>query len=333
MYVGTRSNNSNDTDWSDELSYAAWTERFINDVTYDISWSESWNGDWVKFVDNDNDGAAEYAFKTVYNLEEALYTYVDRDDNVIMEFNTFDDENWAVRYLDGYAPSVGDKVLAALIDNQWLVEPASNETVTVSSYSWRNDEITTDKGTYGQSGITNNTDMLELISTMDDKVEYVVYFDHFGYVRAYELPGGTKYALVTEMYYTNGNQGNLVQNWPMTAELTTLDDEGNTVSDNYNVVGGASTFTAKQPWLRVANAVATYNYNNWLQPAIAHLGVDYKTNAVDYTAHKGTPGFTATDGSNNDYIDNNAYVTFWNANRQLVRSIAANGMNGLEEFN
>ena len=44
----------------------------------------SYNGDWVKFIDNDNDGAAEYAFKTHYNLEEALYTYKDRDDNVEM---------------------------------------------------------------------------------------------------------------------------------------------------------------------------------------------------------------------------------------------------------
>ena len=333
VYVGTRSNNSNDTDWSDELSFRAWTERFINDVSYDINWKQSLNGDWVKFVDNDNDGAAEYAFKTHYNLEEALYTYKDRDDNVVMEFNTFDDENSAVRYLGDYIPAVGDKVLAAWIDNQWLVEPATSENVTVSSYSWRNDEITTDKGTYGQSGITNSTDMLELINTMDDKVEYVVYFDHFGYVRAYELPGGTKYALVTEMYYTNNQQGNLVDNWPMIAELTTLDDEGKTISDEYNVVSGAGTFTANQPWLRVANAVATYNYNNWLQPAIAHLGVDYNNNSNDYRAHKGTPQFAANSDSSNDYITSGAYATFWDANRQLVRRIADNGMNGLEEFN
>ena len=333
VYVGTHSNNANDTDWSDELSFRAWTERFINDVSYDINWDVSYNGDWVKFVDNDNDGAAEYAFKTHYNLEEALYTYKNRDDNVVMEFNTFDDENYAVRYLGDYTPAVGDKVLAAWIDNQCLVEPATSENVTVSSYSWRNDEITTDKGTYGQSGITNSTDMLELINTMDDKVEYVVYFDHFGYVRAYELPGGTKYALVTEMYYTNNQQGNLVDNWPMIAELTTLDDEGKTISDEYNVVSGAGVFTANQPWLRVANAVATYNYNNWLQPAIAHLGVDYNNNSNDYRAHKGTPQFTAGSSSSDDIISPNAYATFWDANRQLVRSIAANGMNGLEEFN
>ena len=119
----------------------------------------------------------------------------------------------------------------------------------------------------------------------------------------------------------------------MVAELTTLDDEGKPVTDEYNVVSGAGTFTAKQPWLRVSNAVATYNYNNWLQPAIAHLGVDYKNNSVDYTAHKGTPVFSAGSSSSNDIIAANAYVTFWDANRQLVRSIAAGGMNGLEEFN
>ena len=320
VFVGTKSTNNDATDeerdLSNTISYKKFVDEYIISNTAADNWGVTWNGWWTKFVDNNGDGAAEYAFRTNYALEKALYSYTDRDGNTYIEYNDFDDENDAVVYLDGYTPAVGDKVLACYIDGQWLVEPAKSETVTVSSYSWRNDEITTDKDTYGQSGVDNLTDMLQLISTMDDKVEYVVYFDHFGYVRAYELPGSTKYALITEMYYTNGQQGNLVDNWPMTAELTTLED-GETVTKEYNVVGGASTFTAVQPWLRVNNVAATYNYNNWVQPAIAHLGVA----RTGYAPTKGAADWTGTNS------------TFWPANQQLVRDIDVNGMDDCEEFN
>lgn len=342
VFVGTKSTNNavtdEERDLSNTISYKKFYEEYIIPNTETSNWSVTWNGWWTKFVDNNGDGTAEYAFRTNYELAEALYTYTDRDGDTYLEFSDFDDENWTVKYLDGYTPAVGDKVLAAYIDGQMLVEPAKSEEVVVSSYSWRNDEITTDKDTYGQSGIINATDMMELISTMEDKITYVVYFDHFGYVRAYELPGGKQYALITEMYYTNGNQGNLVDNWPMTAELTTLDADGKTVTEEYNIVGGAGTFTALQPWMRVENAVATYNYNNWLQPAIPHLGVT-RHNAtdatLDYDAHKGTPVFAANVTNSGDTMETGAYATFWNANRQLVRRIAntnPNGMAGLEEF-
>ncbi|MBD5148841.1 MAG: S-layer homology domain-containing protein [Oscillibacter sp.] len=324
VFVGTKSTNNEVTDeerdLSNSISYKKFYEEYILSNEKNYNWTVTWNGWWTKFVDNNGDGAAEYAFTTNYELEEALYDYTDRDGNTYIEYNDFDDENDKVKYLNDYTPAIGDKVLAAYIDGQWLVEPAQSENVTVTAYSWRNDEITTDKDTYGQSGIINATNMLELISTMDDKVEYVVYFDHFGYVRAYELPGGTQYALVTEMYYTNGQHGNLVESWPMTAELATLDENGETVIKEYNVVSGASTFTAAQPWLYVDNVVTTNNmFTNWLQPAIAHLGVTRK----GYEANKGTPTW-ATPA---------AYSTFWNTNRQLVRNIAALGMTNVDEFN
>ena len=71
-------------------------------------------------------------------------------------------------------------------------------------------------------------------------------------------------------YYTNAQQGNLVQNWPMTVELKV----GEADLAEYNVASGANVFRASQPWLLVDNLASTSNYNNWLQPAIAHLGVN-----------------------------------------------------------
>ena len=327
VFVGTKSTATDTTgeerDLSNQISYKKFYDEYINDRTKELNWATSWNGQWVKFVDNDGDGACEYAFKTGSFLDEAIHTYKNRDDVLVTEFIGFDDNTYniaetgnpTVRYLDNdgndtdWVPEIGEKVVASYIDNQYLVEPAVYETVTVSEYSWRNDEITTDKGVYGQSSIGNYTDMQQLISTMDDKTEYIVYFDHFGYVRAYELPGGTQYALVTELYYTNMQQGNLVQEWPMTVELYVGEEK----EHEYNAVSGAATFRANFPWLLVDNMASTANYNNWLQPAISHLGVSRTWNGLDLGAQKNT----------NDKIFDTTVSTYWPANRQLVKNLGA----------
>ncbi len=298
VYVATQTKD----DISDEISYNEFVDKYINELSYEISWGTSANGEWVKFIDNDLDGVCDYAFLTRSRLDEALDTYT-KGDKTYVEYNGFDEEHATVRYMDGNTPAVGDKVIAALIDGQWLVEPAKDVTKTVNVYNWRDDKITTTDGEeYGQSGITNATDMQGLLKTMDEKTEYIMYFDHFGYVRAYELPGGTQYALITEIYANNNFNGNIVRNTPMTVELTAGDAD----TAEYTLSNGStSEFIALAPWTLSSSVVGTYSYNNWLQPAIAHLGVT-RTGCGPVRA---TPSFA-----------NTGNYSFWPAWRQIVRA-------------
>ena len=322
VYVATQTSK----DISDTISYNEFVDTYINDLAYEINWGGSDNGAWVKFIDNDLDGVCDYAFKTVYTMDKAMGTYT-KGDNTYIEYNAIDEgnPNYVIRYMGDYTPAVGDVVLAAPIDGQYLVEKANDVTKTVNNYNWREDKITTtDSDEYGQSGddIGNVTGMQEKISTMADKTEYIMYFDHFGYVRAYELPGGTQYALLTEIYANNNFNGNIVRNTPMTVELTA----GDAATAEYTV-GSSSTaeFVALVPWTYAGSVVGTYNYNNWLQPAIAHLGV---TRTVDNTTLgpvRATPNF----GSGS--------YQFWTAWRQIVRADIVPGVTSgklvSQEFN
>ena len=265
-------------------------------------------------------------------LDEVVGTYKTKDGDTVMQYNSFDDlerpEGYTVRYMDKAEPmerdvEIGDKVIAAWIDNQYLIGHADSVTKTVNKYNWKDDIITTTDGDeYGQSQIGNATDMMQWLSDMDEKTEYVMYLDSFGYVRAFELPGGTNYALVTELYYTNANIGNLVQNWPMTVELWNGEEGKNEYSVNnsnpFNVNASRGDNNLSKPFAEVRSIASSRNYYNWLQPAIAHLGVGREGFGPDF-------GVSAVD------INDAVQYTFWNKNYQLVNTI--NNLNGSTEFN
>ena len=331
VYVGTQTTK----DISDEISWSAFLDKYINDERYDVNWNISYNGDWVKFVDNDGDGQCDYAFRTLAFLDEVVGTYKTKDGDTVMQYNSFDDlerpEGYTVRYMDKAEPverdvEIEDKVIVAWIDNQYLIGHADSVTKTVNKYNWKDDIITTTDGDeYGQSQIGNATDMMQWLSDMDEKTEYVMYLDSFGYVRAFELPGGTNYALVTELYYTNANIGNLVQNWPMTVELWNGEEGKDEYSVNnsnpFNVNVSRGDYNLDKPFTEVRSIASDRSYYNWLQPAIAHLGV-------------GREGFGPTFGTaanGTASINDATQYIFWNKNYQLVNTIT--NLNDSAEFN
>ena len=351
VFVGTYSNavvtggtNDNERDLSNQISFNKFVDDYLNPIDNTKNWSTSDNGAWVKFIDNDNDGNCEYAFKTWYWLDEAIGSNKNAAGDTILQYNTFDDAGtrfFPVVYMNDDERvdcdiEVGDIVLAARIDGQILVSEAASVTTSATSYNYKTDSIVAANGeTYGQSGepnddVANYTAMQDLLASMAPNTEYEMFLDKFGFVRAYRLPGGIKYALVTELYYTNGQYGNLQQNWPMTAELTMPDENGKPVTKEYSVAaGGASQLVAAQPWTLVNSLASTGSYYNWLQPAIAHLGVT----RTGYTPTKGVP----------NWADPVAYSTYWPGNRQLIKNMTgATPMSdpdgnpatpGLQEFN
>lgn len=275
VFVGTQTA----TDISDTKSFVSFEADYLKPIAYDANWNQSANGQWVKFIDNNNDGDCEYAFLTRYTLDEVISTYTKSADDVVMQYNQFKDDSSA-RYMNGAEPidrdvAVGDIVLVAKIDNQWLVSKADSVTTSATSYNYKTDSITAADGeTYTQSGIGDVTGMQNQLALMAPKTEYEMFLDKFGFVRAYRQPGGTKYALVTELYYSNNNNGSLVQNWPMTVELAMPDEDGKVAYKEYNLANASgNAFQALTPWTRISNAAMNAELNNWLQPAIAHLGI------------------------------------------------------------
>ena len=141
---------------------------------------------------------------------------------------------------------------------------------------------------------------------MSAKTNYEMFLDKFGYVRAYRVPGGNQYALVTELYYANNANGSLIKNWPMTAELTMPDENGKAVTKEYSTSSN-NPFLALTAWTNTANRVQTSQLQNWLQPAIANLGVT----RAGYGAVRYGAGVGAVNG------------TYWPGWLQLTKNISS----------
>ena len=282
VYVGTKSDPSRvdrNDDLSNEISYKQFFKEYINSETWDKNWETSNNGEWVKVIDNNNDGRADYAFKTQYWLDEAVHS---RTSNGVteMEYRYLDSDDYDFRYLDGYEPEIDDVVLYTLIDGQALIQEVEPVKATVSKIDFKNEIITTTDGDeYGQSGIYNKTDMDDVITVMDEKVEYNLYQDAYGYVRAYEPVEGTRYGLLTELYYGYYQNGRFVTSKDLTVELRAGSDK----IDEYMVSNSRNNdFLTEYSWDAMGGIYkAAYAgtrdpamaEKNFLKPAIAHLAL------------------------------------------------------------
>ena len=314
-------------DISDKISYKQFVAEYINDEAWEISWDESVNGQWVKIVDYNNDGVVDYAFLTGSTLDKAMGVYKNSAKDEVMGYRSLIDDpdltGYTVRYLDEV--EVGDVILYTIIDNQALVELAKVEEAKINNVNYKDVTVTAEDGTvYEQSYIVNATTMQENILRMAADENYNLYLDHFGYVRAYELTAGTKYALLTEIYATNSQDGHLIKNHPLTVEMVTADEEGNKVQDEYSTT--SNVFVADDNYSLVSNKADTSRYYNWLLPATAHLGTDpaYYSNGTQIAGTGAAP-------ADPHFNDVRGSWQFWTQNNQWVRVI--DSLNALNDTN
>ena len=227
IYVGTSSRDYDirwyygTNDKSDTMSYKAFRDEYINDVV-DKKWDTSDDGEWVKIIDNNGDGIADYAFRTDFTLDKAVSTYTNNDKSTLRYYGLdIIKSDYTARYMNTVAE--GDIVLWTAIDDQaliWKAETAEDEITKINDIYSRNVTATTKGGTtYSQSEIDNASRLDQRIDQMDETVNYRMYLDAFGRIRAYEPVDGTKYALITEMYYGNLRNGRYVVDDVLTAEL------------------------------------------------------------------------------------------------------------------
>ena len=286
VYVGTTSMK----DYSDDMSWKSFKTEYFNDTKTSRRFTSAENGESLRVIDNNNDGTAEYVLKIKYTMDQVTGTYKDAPElNGFRVAAKYKDNNLS---MDGEF-TVGDVVVYTVIDNKLTMWPAEVLTDSIKTKTFKNITVTTEGGEVkGQSGIENLTGMDQLIMNMNDKTQYNMYLDRFGFVRAYALAQGSKYALLTEMYPGSNQNHNYVQTGRVTAEMKM----GEADIDEFNVANkDGSVFFSGYAWTSRTNTY--YNTDlNYLQPAIAHLGLaDQYEGATSNALQNSTGVYQLTD--------------------------------------
>ena len=179
---------------------------------------ETSNGEWLRVVDNDDDGYAEYVFVTEFEMTKVTGVA----------------KNGKVTLLNGAASqyfvmsddvAVGDVVLYTAIDDNEYVEIAESFEGRAEKYTYKTDVLTVDGEDYGHSGIAVSKAFTDLyyadLETALRKTDYVFYKDFFGFIRAYSEPVGAdgEIVLLTDAYYETNRTGKVA------AVIAYLDDE------------------------------------------------------------------------------------------------------------
>ena len=305
VYVGTTSLK----DYSDTLSWKEFRTQYILEDLRDFD--KTTNGNYLKLVDNNNDGIVEYALRTDYVLDQVV-SVTTKDNKDTYYYETLKDDDDVVTPDGGEVKfALNDVIIYAPIDGKNYAEVVTPVNATVKAVNFKDEEITTtDDSVYGQSDIYNDTVMDDSITAMDEQVEYNMYLDKFGFVRAYKLAQGSQYGLLTEMYPSRNFNGAYVNNGYWIAELMAGEDkapaEYNVLNSYYGRNDAWQYLRNTNPFIRVqanGNAFswsgslkdghtdwtngATTGWNgyayNYLREATGHLGmVGEQTAQFDY---------------------------------------------------
>ena len=190
VYVGTQSNR----DVSDYLSYSQFLARYIETENTGVNYTVSDNGEWLKVVDNDGDGVAEYVFLTEFAMaqitditKKGVYTFTGLVSADKPSFEAAKVESKDI--VTGDELAEGDIVLYTLIDGKYYVDIANMVTETIDRHGIdsKTETITCDGTVYGQSHIGYSNLMDDDITEAVTEQPYDLYLDHFGYVRLYQV--------------------------------------------------------------------------------------------------------------------------------------------------
>ncbi len=203
VYVGTQSKD----DISDTMSYKKFVSTYITtDADNGGDFDSVAQGNWLKVIDNDGDGKADYVFRINF-----IMTTVEK----VAKNGQLTLNGLAATY--DYATSadlaVGDVVIytSTKIDGKYYVEPAPSFTGKVDKYTYKTDVLTVKGEDYPQSEIGGDTVMgnagyFTKVVNAQKNTEYTYYQDFFGNIRAFEVPANAARDLVllTNAYYRTG---------------------------------------------------------------------------------------------------------------------------------
>ena len=234
IYVGTQSNDdiSDDSD----MSWKSFKDKYIDTAENVVDFDETDNGEWLKVIDNDGDGEADYVLLTKYVM--AAVTDINKDGDYTVSVDVSGDlvEIDSADMMTEDEMAEDDVIVYAYIDGNYVSNIAEKvtETIDKKGIDYKAETITCGENTYGQSGIYVDEDefrdaflydhFLFDVTDADTEVAYDLYLDNFGFVRALTE---NKYAyglgLLTDGYYETNRKVETIQ-----VDMNTVDTEETT---------------------------------------------------------------------------------------------------------
>ena len=313
VYVATKSGVSvsvdKSFDISDELSYKEFYEKYIDDDE-NRDFDACDRGEWLRVIDNDGDGDAEYVLLVEFVMT-TITDYDKRTDTYTVEYDV--DGNHVTNSIETTIKagdiskmsedtdlSDGAVILYTLIDGMYHVCNPQVDTAAIEkkSIDIKSDTFTANGEEYTWSGIDEEAaEYYNELVELDEEVNYSLYLDHFGFVRlATEASKGL--VLLTDGYYNTNYRDS---EWKATiwdgTELVDVDVK-DCDTDRLNPVGfidetedgGVSNDHGNRgTWKRlrefgqfyydgelntVTSGVTTYTHEHYVDPNVADVDVD-----------------------------------------------------------
>ena len=273
---------SNDMTWREFCrEYFQDTDTLIEDV------DGADNGEWLKVIDNDGDGVADYIFRIDFAMsvidrisKDGEYTLASLDEN--------DDEvSFIETKIDGGDIKTedelaeGDVVIYTFIDGNYYMSVAEmvTETVDKKGINSKTETMTCDGTDYVQShiGYTDDSEYYWDVTDAHTEVTYDLYLDHFGYVRLFIESDYNTFMLLTDGWYEDDNRNTTFRAMYWNVE----DEEEQEISITDNSTADEFIYTSRagevETWGNLRGAEETYLHTS-VWPDV------YATNVAGYAS-------------------------------------------------
>ena len=324
----------------DEINYDSWkgfsNKYLTNDnkiATADVTASD--NGEWLKVIDNDNDGVADVVLLTEFVMSaidriSSSGTYYLSNLEERVDAAAFDDEEIDeddIKTEDELA--VGDVVIYTLIDGNYYVDLAeiATETVDKKGINSKTETMTCDGVDYIQSHIGYTTETYyHDVTDAHTEVTYDLYLDHFGYVRLFIESDYDTFMLLTDGWYEDDRRVETFQAmyWNVEAgeeeRIDVVDNDGNFFYDDTilgdeetwgNLKGADVTYLSADP----ANWPDTYATNI---AGYAETADGYDLRNVESSAERIDYEVQGIEVDKNTDLDDREFTGFYHNTRDLV---------------
>ena len=279
------------------------------------------NGEWLKVIDNDGDGEADYVFRVDFAMsvierisKDEEYTLADLDsDDAVLFGNMVKVAASDIVTEDELAE--GDVVIYTMIDGVYYVDLAEmvTETIDRKGINSKTETITCDGTDYVQShiGYTSETAYMYDVTDAHTEETYDLYLDHFGYVRLFIESEYNVFMLLTDGWYEDDNRTETFQAyyWDVdAAEETQID-----------VADGGSEFIADDNWTGVWGDQET-----WGRLLGADVTYDLDADTWRHTYATNIAGYSETD-------DGYALKTVEDSTSRVTYDVQAFAVDGLKD--
>ena len=263
-------------------------------ATYDVT--ESDNGEWLKVIDNDGDGVADYVLKTEFVMS-VINRISKSGDYTLAAWDTADKpESFTYEVIDEDDIITEDElaeddvVIYTLIDGNYYMNIAEKvtETVDKKGINKKTETMTCGGTDYVQShiGYTDDTNYYWDVKDAKTETTYDLYLDHFGFVRLFIESDYSAFMLLTDGYYETDrhNEAFRAEYWNVDAaekqEIDVVDGD----ADEFINVGTTNNNGDRETWRRLIGATDFYFGGATIQ------GRSFVTNIVGYS--ESSDGYT-----------------------------------------